>query len=270
MDERLEGRVGIVTGAASGLGKAIAVGFARAGADVVIADIDTHAAEETAREMNADGLSAYAVHCDVTKPSSVKAMVRKSVARFGKVDLLCNNTGACLEAKLKIRLVELTDAQWDQTFDLGLKSIHNCCREVVPEMIKAGGGGIINISSVAGDRPAFSAAFSAMKAGVIAITKSIAIQYADDNIRCNCICPGAFRTTGGLAAGKKGLFAGMNARRVRLIQRFGEAEDIAPVAVFFASEDSRYITGQSLDVDGGMLSLVENIPPRSPEFHKEK
>lgn len=260
--QRLKDRVAVVTGAGSGLGKAIALGYAKEGAKVIIADICEESGLQVEALIKEEGHEALFIKTDVTKASSVNSMAKKAIEAYKKIDLLCNNTGACIEAKHKIRIVELTDNEWDYTLDLGLKSIHNCCRAIIPHIINAGGGTIVNISSIAGSVPTFSAAFAATKAGVVAITKSIAIQYADDNIRCNCICPGAFETPGGLAAGKKGLYSDVDTRRVRLIQRFGRPEDIANAAIFLSCDESSYITATSLAVDGGMLSLVTNIPPR--------
>lgn len=260
---RLSGQTAVITGAASGIGKGIALAFAREGAEVVVADIDSALGEATAHEIEQAGGRAIFARTDVTRPESVAQMTQATMEAFGRITILCNNTGDAVEARKSIRIVELTDSEWDETFDLGLKSIHNCCRCVIPHMIDSGGGAIINISSIAGTAPAFSAAFSAMKAGVIAITRSLAVQYADDNIRANCICPGAIRTPGGISVAKQGIYAGINNDRVRLIERFGTPEDVANAAIFLASEESSYITAASLAVDGGMLALVSNIPPRT-------
>lgn len=261
--DRLKGQTAVITGAASGIGKGIALAFAREGAQVAVADIDTARGEATAQEIRQAGGQAIFTRTDVTKPESAAKMTQAVMDAFGRITILCNNTGDAVEARRSIRIVELTDSEWNETFDLGLKSIHNCCRCIIPHMIDSGGGSIVNISSIAGTAPAFSAAFSAMKAGVIAITRALAVQYADDNIRANCICPGAIRTPGGISAAKQGIYAGINNDRVRLIERFGTPEDVANAAVFLASEESSYITAASLAVDGGMLALVSNIPPRT-------
>ncbi len=261
--DRLKGQTAVITGAASGIGKGIALAFAREGAQVAVADIDTARGEATAQEIRQAGGQAIFTRTDVTKPESVAKMTQAVMDAFGRITILCNNTGDAVEARRSIRIVELTDSEWNETFDLGLKSIHNCCRCIIPHMIDSGGGSIVNISSIAGTAPAFSAAFSAMKAGVIAITRALAVQYADDNIRANCICPGAIRTPGGISAAKQGIYAGINNDRIRLIERFGTPEDVANAAVFLASEESSYITATSLAVDGGMLALVSNIPPRT-------
>lgn len=261
--DRLKEQTAVITGAASGIGKGIALAFAREGAQVAVADIDTARGEATAQEIRQAGGQAIFTRTDVTKPESVAKMTQAVMDAFGRITILCNNTGDAVEARRSIRIVELTDSEWNETFDLGLKSIHNCCRCIIPHMIDSGGGSIVNISSIAGTAPAFSAAFSAMKAGVIAITRALAVQYADDNIRANCICPGAIRTPGGISAAKQGIYAGINNDRIRLIERFGTPEDVANAAVFLASEESSYITATSLAVDGGMLALVSNIPPRT-------
>ena len=261
--DRLKDRVAVVTGAGIGIGRGIAEGFAREGAAVVVADINAETGKDAVDQIIKAGGEAIFSKTDVTKPKQVEKMTKLAVEAFGKIDILCNNTGAATkEVSQVIRLVELSDDDWNNIFELGLKSIHNCCRCIIPEMIKAGGGSIVNISSIAGTAPAFSAAFASMKAGVIAVTRSIAIQYADDNIRANAICPGAIRSPGGVAVAKKGLYAGADQSRVRLIERFGTVQDVANAAIFLASEEASYITATSLAVDGGMLALVPHIPPR--------
>ncbi len=259
---KLEGRIAIITGAASGIGRAIAIEFAREGAISVLADIDDERGKETESLICSEIGQALFIQTDVRSPKSVESMADEVYRKYGRIDILCNNTGDAVEARKKIRIADLSDKEWDDTFSLGLKSIHNTARAVIPRMVESGGGSILNISSIAGWYPAFSAAFSSMKAGVIAITRSIAIQYADDNIRCNSICPGAIETPGGIAAKKQGLFSDSDLYRVRLIQRLGRPEEIARPAVFLVSDDASYITGAMLPVDGGMLNLVPHIPER--------
>ncbi len=259
---RLENRVAVVTGGGSGLGRGMCLRFAKEGAAVIAADIKLESAEETVRMIQTDGGRAIAVKCNVLDANEIQAMVKEGVKAFGKIDILSNNTGICLEARKGIRVAELSEEDWDFTMNINLKSAFLCCKYVIPEMIKAGGGGIVNISSIAGHMPAFSAAYGAAKAGVIAFTESIAMQYADDNIRCNAICPGPMKTPTGLMSNKLGIYKDAQKARIRMIERLGEAEDIANAAVFLLSDESSFITGTRIDVDGGSFAMTTNIPPR--------
>ncbi|MDD5917670.1 MAG: glucose 1-dehydrogenase [bacterium] len=268
---KLEGRVAVVTGGGSGLGRGMCLRFAKEGAKVIVADLKPEAAEETVRLIKEEQGEALAVECNVLISESIQEMVKKGVEAFGKIDILSNNTGICLEARTSTRICDLKEEDWDFTMNLNLKSTYLCCKYVIPEMIKAGGGNILNISSIAGHKPAFSAAYGAAKAGVIALTQSVAMQYADDNIRVNCICPGPMKTPTGIMANKLGIYKQAQPARIRMLERLGEAEDIANAAVFLLSDDSSFITGTRLDVDGGSIAMTVNIPPRvKPESDQDK
>lgn len=259
---KLESKVAVVTGGGSGLGRGMCLAFAKEGAKIIVADLKLEAAEETVQMIKENGGEALAVYCNVLVEEDIKAMVQKGVETFGKINILSNNAGICMEARNSTRLCDLEEKDWDFTINLNLKSVYLCAKHVIPEMIKAGGGGIVNISSVAGFMPSFSAAYGAAKAGVIAITKSIAMQYADDNIRCNCICPGPMKTPTGVMANKLGIFKKAGETRMRMNMRLGEPEDIANAALFLLSDESSYITGFQMNVDGGSLAMTLNIPPR--------
>jgi len=260
--KRLEGHVCVVTGGGAGLGRGIAMRIASEGAAVAIADIDLIAGETVAEEIRNAGGEATAYKCDVTKEEDVKTLVKKAKEKYGKIDLLCNNTGISLEARNIIRIEDLTEEQWDLMFNVGLKSIFFTCKHIIPEMIEAGGGSIVNVASVAATHPTFGAAYGAVKAGVVGITKALAVQYADDNIRCNCVSPGAMITPGGASAANSGVFKDASEHRTRLINRFGTPEDVGAAVAFLLSDDAAYITAANLSVDGGCLSIVSKIPPR--------
>lgn len=266
---RLENRVAVVTGGGSGLGRGMCLRFAKEGAKVIIADLKLDKAQETQRMIEEAGGEALAVECNVLVSEDIQRMVKEGVARFGKIDILSNNAGICIEARYGIRVCDLEEKDWDFTINLNLKSVYLCCKYVIPEMIKAGGGGIVNIASIAGHKPCFSAAYGAAKAGVISITKSVAMQYADDNIRCNCICPGPMKTPTGIVANKLGIYKSMGQARLRMNMRLGEPEDIANAAVFLLSDESSFITGEQINVDGGSMAMTVSIPPRVKKEEEE-
>lgn len=264
--ERLIGKTAIVTGAGAGLGSGIARRLAAEGAAVVVADLDQAAAQTVAEEILADGGQAAAQVCDVTRAAEVDRLVSTAAARFGKVDLLCNNVGASIEAKQVLRVTELTEQQWDFMLDVNLKSVFLMCRRVIPEMLRCGGGSVVNIASIAGHKPTFGAAYGAAKAGVIGFTKALAVQFADDHIRCNAVAPGAMQTPGGGAAAGQGVFQGQHQRSRLINDRFGAPSDVGAAVAFLMSDDAAFITAATLEVDGGGLTIVTDIPRRaSPE-----
>ncbi len=260
-----DGKTAIVTGGGSGLGRAISTRLAREGACVAVADINMDGANETVRLLEEKGGKAFAVYCDVTKAEVVDQMVREVVEKTSKIDILVNNTGMAMESRMGkggLRICDTDEKLWDLSINLNLKSVFLCCKYVIPEMIKNGGGRICNIASLAGYFPAFGASYGASKAAVIALTKSIAMQYCDDNIRCNCICPGAMQTPTGLNANKIGMMADTNAPRLRMINRIADPMEMANVVCFLLSDEASYITGTEVKVDGGSMAMSVKIPPR--------
>ena len=258
---KFEGKIAIVTGGGSGLGRAISRRLAAEGAKIAVADINLDGAQETVAMLEAEGHEGYAVYCDVTKAASVQEMAEAVKGKYGKVNFLVNNTGICIEARTSMRLCDTEEEVWDKSMALNLKSIFLVGKYVIPELIAAGGGAICNISSVAGYFPSFSASYAAGKAGVIAITKSIALQYADDGIRCNCICPGPMRTPTGISANKIGNIH-VDQPRLRMIDRVADPSEMANVVCFLLSDEASYITGTEVKVDGGSMALSVKIPPR--------
>jgi NAD(P)-dependent dehydrogenase (short-subunit alcohol dehydrogenase family) len=232
---KLEEKVALVTGIGSGIGRAAALLFAQEGAMIVGADIDQE-----------KGLT------DVSEKSEVKKLIEKALA-FGRIDVLFNNAGVEVVKNLR----DTTEAEWDRSINVNLKSVFLCCKYVIPEMIKGGGGVIINNASVAGLVGSFSSAYSASKGGVIAITKTLAVELATDNIRVNCICPGAIETP----MLRRVLKKQGNAELVRNertksypMGRFGTAEEVAQAALFLACDESTFMTGAVVVVDGGFTS----------------
>jgi len=269
--KRLEGKVAIVTGAGSigpgwGNGKATAVLYARHGALVLLVDRVRVAAEETHGMILGEGGTAAVCQADVAQADQVKAMVALCLEKFGRIDVLHNNVGITVVGGA----AEIEEADWDRVLAVNLKSAYLTCRQVIPVMRGQGGGAIVNISSLAGIRSVGVpfAAYAASKAGLVGLTMSIATQYARDHIRCNAILPG-FLNTPTVHAALAGHYAAGDVARMIAIRdsqvptgRMGDAWDAAYAALFLASDESRFITGQALAVDGGQ-SMVAVLPPAS-------
>ena len=246
---KLEGKAAIVTGAATGIGRAIALAFANEGADVVIADLQKEKADAVAREIRSRGGTSLMVKADVSNGQDVAAMVAATVEAFGRIDILVNNAGIILQAKV----VDTTDEQWDKILTNNLKSCFLCCREVVKQMAKQGTGGrIINISSIHATLSEPSAgAYTAAKGGMEAFSRTLATEVAPYKIRVNCIEPGATYTELTIPMYTDSVVKSLM-ERVPL-KEIAQPEWIASGAVFLASDDSRYMTGQTLVLDGGYI-----------------
>lgn len=248
---RLKDKVAIVTGAGSirpgiGNGKATAILFAREGAKVVAVDRNLEAAEETVRIIENEGGEAIAVQADVTRESDARKLVEATISKYGKLDILFNNVGGAWGGTgLKV-----TEEEWDTVMDLNLKSVVLVCKYAVPEMIKNGGGAIVNNSSMAAYHAHGIYAYSASKAGVIALTRCLAAGLAKYNIRVNCVAPGLMDTP--MVAPI------MTEKRIRRVEervplkRHGKAEETAYTVLFLASPEASYITGQTIPIDGGL------------------
>jgi NAD(P)-dependent dehydrogenase (short-subunit alcohol dehydrogenase family) len=258
--KQFEDRVTLVFGGGSvgpgwGNGKAAAVEYARRGAKVAVVDITASAAEETAAIIREEGGAAFALTCDVTRAEQVAAVVDEVMARYGRIDILHNNVGAPDMGTIE----ELSEADWDRTQDINLKSVFLTCKRVIPIMKQQQRGVIINVSSIAAIR--FTGypypAYYASKAGVNQLTVSLAIQYAKSNIRANAIMPGMMDTPH-IYKAITGQYDGSREKMVdeRAAQcpmgRMGTGWDIAKAAAFLASDDAQYITGVCLPVDGGI------------------
>jgi len=252
---RLAGKVALITGAAMGIGRATALLFAREGAKVVVVDYDSKSGQEMARLVQDEGGEAIFVRADVSDPEDVQAMVRAAIDTYGRIDVLHNNAGIDLPQATNVVATEVED--WDRTLGVNLKGVFLCSKYVIPEMIKGGGGAIINTASIAGLVPMpQEAAYGASKGGLVLLTKQMALDYAAHNIRVNSLCPGPMQkpTRDRLAylqeddaALKKRQTLG----RMVPLGRFCLPEDMACAALFLASDEACLITGTELVVDGG-------------------
>ncbi|MSO76551.1 MAG: SDR family oxidoreductase [Alphaproteobacteria bacterium] len=255
----LNGLVAIVTGAGTGIGRASALAFAEAGAHVVAADIDAKGAEATASAIMGFQRRALAITADVGNLDDIDRMVRGTVAEFGRVDILLANAGVTRRAGI----MDLTEADWDRIHRVNAKGVFFCLQRVAREMIPQKSGRIINIASIAGKgyAGASNAAYAASKGAVISLTRTAAQQLGPHNINVNAICPGVTRTALSNAnlevrARELGVTVEeMDRRRVAdiPIRRANDPEDIAAMAVFLASPGARNITGQTYNVDGGII-----------------
>ncbi|TBN38333.1 SDR family oxidoreductase [Paracoccus subflavus] len=264
MGDRLKDKVVFVTGAGSvgpgwGNGKAAAVQFAREGARVFALDINREAAEETAEIIRSEGGTVEADVCDVSQADAVKASVARAMEAFGRIDVLHNNVGIIDPGGPE----DLTEEQWDRLMAINVKSLYLTCREVLPIMTAQGKGSIINISSIASTHSlGYSCiSYSASKGAVNAFTRDIALNYAPKGIRCNTILPGLMNTPlihKGNVTGVYGSTEAMVAARDALVPlgHMGDGWDVAHAAVFLASDESRFITGIELVLDGGITLKV--------------
>lgn len=243
---KLKGKVALVTGAAQGIGKAIALLLARNGADIVVSDINLEKAEETAREIQGTGQKAMTIKVDVVNSEEVERMVQAIMERFGHVDILVNNAGIARD-KLILRM---TEGDWDMVINVNLKGTFNCTKAVVKHMSKQRSGKIVSIASVVGEMGnAGQGNYSASKAGIIGFTKTIAREFAQRGINVNAIAPGYIETpmTDVLPEKTK-----EELKRLIPMERLGRPDDVAEAVLFLVSEASSYITGQVLNVNGGI------------------
>ena len=252
---KLTGKVAIVTGSASGIGRATALALAAEGAAVVIADLSGDGAERVAREITDGGGRAVAQLTDVGDESSIAAMVEAAVKSFGGVDVLHNNAAATEPQLLSgdLELTAIDVAIWDRTLAINLRGPMLGCKHAIPRMLERGGGAIVNTSSaaaLAGDL--VRTAYGASKAGLDALTRYVATQYGKRGIRCNSIAPGVIATPALAANVPPQQIAAYE--RSHLTPRLGRPEDIAKAVVFLASDDAAFITGQVISVDGGLLA----------------
>ena len=252
MTKELEGRVGLVTGGTSGIGRETAALFAKAGAKVVVAGRRATEGEETVELIRAAGGDGVFVKTDVSKASEVEALVQKAVEKFGRLDVAFNNAG--IEG-IWVPIVRQSEEDWDRTIDINLKGVWLCLKYEIRQMLKQGSGGaIVNMASITGlAGAAGAAAYSASKHGVMGLTKTAALENARSGIRVNAVCPGVIETP--MA---KRIFGAPKVHKYVLschpIGRFGGPAEIAEAVVWMCSDRASFMTGQSLVLDGGFLA----------------
>ncbi|MDP2737015.1 MAG: glucose 1-dehydrogenase [bacterium] len=247
---RLKDKVAIITGAGSGIGRGAALAFAREGAKVLVADWEEKNGRETVELIKKQGGEAMFAKVDVSQSSDVENMVKQCLAAYGRVDILFNNAGIVKMGALH----ETAEADWDQVISVNLKGVFLCSKAVIPQMLKQGKGKIVNTSSIAG-LVAFDqlSAYCASKGGIIALTREMAVEYGPKKINVNCIAPGVIKT----AMTKDMLDDPATVQGFAAstpYPRLGEPEDIAMAAVYLASDESDFITGNILVVDGGWIA----------------
>lgn len=248
----MKDKVVLITGAASGIGRATAIAFASAGAKVVVADITVKGGKETAEQINASGGEAIFVECDVGNVVQVEELVNQTIERFGRLDCAFNNAGTEGDQAFT---TDSSEANWDRVLRVNLKSVWACMKYEIPAMLKAGGGSIVNCASIAGlvGFPGVPA-YVASKHGMIGLTKTAALEYVKQGIRVNAVCPGVIDTPmiTRYTQGDKGIEGQLAASEP--IGRIGRPEEIADAVVWLCSEKASFVTGVAFPVDGGWVA----------------
>jgi NAD(P)-dependent dehydrogenase (short-subunit alcohol dehydrogenase family) len=254
MAGQLEGKVALVTGGASGIGRATALTFAREGAKLVIADRHEEGGQQTVHMITENGGEAIFVQVDVTQTTAVEAMISQAVKTYGRLDCAHNNAG--IGSRPRVLLHEVTEESWDQVIDINLKGVWLCMKYELIQMLAQGGGAIVNTASIMGLVGSWSrsGAYNASKHGVVGLTKTAALEYATSGIRVNCVCPGYIRTP--LIEETLRSRPEMEAQIVTRhpVGRMGRPEEIAEAVVWLCSEAASFVTGHTMTVDGGYVA----------------
>jgi NAD(P)-dependent dehydrogenase (short-subunit alcohol dehydrogenase family) len=249
-----DGRVALVTGGNSGIGRATALAFARQGAKVVIAARRAEAGQETVKVIEKEGGKAIFVKTDVTRGSEVKALIHKSIETFGRLDFAFNNAGILGESVI---LADQTEEQFDRIVDVNFKGVWWCMKYEIPAMLKSGGGCIVNGSSAAAFKTARGLSlYTATKAGLVGMTKGAAVDYSKKGIRVNAVCPGNIETPMAIKhfhLDDPKVAAAV--ARLHPIGRLGRPEEVADAVLWLCSDASSFVTGQTIIVDGGFLAV---------------
>lgn len=252
---RLDDKVAIITGAASGMGEATAKLFASEGAKVIVADINMEGAERVVKEITDNGGTAISQFVDIGEPEKMEDMVKKAESEFGRLDILYNNA-ARLDFQKDVDVAGMDIFEWDETMRYNLRSVMLGSKYAVPLMIKSGGGSIINVSSMGGLVGEMGkTAYGAAKAGIISLTKATSVQYGKKNVRANAIAPGMVLSEDMVNNASESLQKMIDIyTEHKNTTRIGNPKDIAYLALYLASDESQYITGQVISADGGILS----------------
>jgi meso-butanediol dehydrogenase/(S,S)-butanediol dehydrogenase/diacetyl reductase len=261
---RFDGKYGLITGAGSGIGRATAIGFAQRGGTVAVADVNRDAAQAVVNEIAAAGGTAQAIVADMARLADIEAMISQTLHHFGRLDVLHNNAygvPASMQGARLAKVAELDQTVWDYTLQVGLTAVMQATRLVLPVMQRQGGGAIVNTASISGLFADYGiVAYNSMKAAVVNFTRTVAVEYAGDGIRCNCICPGAIDTP--LLQRSLGIPGFADATIAAIPQgRLGRPEEMANVVLFLASDLASYVNGAAFVADGG-LTAKTGIPTR--------
>ena len=252
---RLENKVAFVVGAGSGMGRAVALRFAAEGAQVVAVSRTPDRLRETVRQIEAAGGIAFAVQADVTREDDVRHALDETVRRYGALHVMFNGGGGSGRSLGDGPVADCTLDGWNATLNMNLTNVFLCCKYGVPALVSSGGGSIINLSSVlglvGGGEDFATHAYAAAKAGIIGLTRAIAVHYAPQHVRCNALCVGLIATNMSLRAQENEKIVASMSTRQPLVGRLGTPEEVADVALFLASDDSRFVTGVALPADGG-------------------
>jgi NAD(P)-dependent dehydrogenase (short-subunit alcohol dehydrogenase family) len=252
-EQRLSGKVALVTGGASGIGRACAQLFAKEGASVVVSDVALEGGHETVRLIEADGGEASFVETDVSKAAQVEALVGRTVETYSRLDYAFNNAG--IEGRMATNTADYSEEDWDRVIAVNLKGVWLCMKNEIPQMLSQGGGSIVNNSSVEGlVGLEGTSAYAASKHGVVGLTKTAALEYAQSGIRINAVCPGLIRTpmVERYSRGDAEIEAQFAA--VEPVGRMGSSEEVAEAVVWLCSEAASFVTGHAMAVDGGFLA----------------